>query len=496
MHNQVVLQASGLCKKFPGVQALDHVDFELKAGEVHVLVGENGAGKSTLVNLLTGVYSKDEGTIRLRGKQVDIRNPAHASKLGIAIIHQELNLLPYLTVGQNIFLGREPIKPSGMINWRVLYQKAKELCSELEIDLDVYKTVNELPIAKQQLVEIMKALSTNAEIIIMDEPSAVLTQKELTVLFKLIKRLKEKGVAIVYISHRIEEIWEIGDRITVMRDGRKITTVPMSEIDAKQLVSLMIGREPKAKTGKRKKKTSETLMRVHLQIPPMVKEVSFELRKGEILGVFGLAGSGRVEILNALFGLEKNAKGTITYAGKQVSIRNPRVAKKLGIGYLTADRKQEGLVLQMSVKDNICMVNPATIALGFISEKKKTETARNFIKRFNIRCSHLEQRVVSLSGGNQQKVVLSKWLNCQPQILLMDEPTRGIDVGAKEEVRELIDKLVDQGMSVILSSSELPEIFEMSDRILVTYCGEIVAEIPADQAKHDEVLLYAMSGGV
>lgn len=494
MAGKTILRATGLCKSFPGVKALDNVSFELKTGEVHVLVGENGAGKSTLVKILTGVYEKDAGLIEIEGEQIEIRSPAHASRLGVAIVHQEFNLQPYLTVGQNIFLGREPVRKNGLIDWPLLYKEVERLCTEFGISLDPYQIVNHLSIGEQQLVEIAKALSTKAKLIIMDEPSAVLTQNELRVLFKLIHRLKAEGVTIVYISHRLEEVWSIGDRLTVMRDGRVVLTVPLAKITMEEVVRAMIGREL-PRMEKPKRPADQQMLKVALEAPPVLKSVSFDLQKGHILGIFGLIGSGRTTILDALFGIEKKASATIVYQGQNVEINSPRIAKNLGITYVTSDRKQEGLVSLMSVKDNICLARPSTKALGFIDHEAQRGIVRRFVDRFAIRCSDTNAIVETLSGGNQQKVVLSKWLNCSPNLLLLDEPTRGVDIGAKQEIRGLIRELVDEGISVIWSSSELPEILEVSDELLVMYRGQIVLRAKPEEVEHDHVLLYAMNGG-
>ena len=483
----------GISKSFPGVKALDNVGFTVNEGEVRALVGENGAGKSTLMKILNGNYKKDEGQILIDGQEVNITNPQVADSLGITIIFQELNLVDDLSIAENIFAGRLA-KGMNLINWRKINQKAKELLLRIGFDADPKTIVGTLTVAEKQMVEIAKALSRNSRIILMDEPSATLTKKELDALFQIIRDLKAQGIAVIYISHRMEEIFEICETVTVMRDGQIIGTREVADVSSDELVKMMVGRELDSAFPKRDVKIGEEVMRVeNLCRKDRRQDVSFSLHEGEVLGIAGLVGAGRTEIMRAVFGVDYISKMNVYIRGKKVKIRTPAAAKKHGIAFLTENRKLEGLTLDFSVKSNIVSANLKSIRKGGITNKKaENDLADEYIAKTRIKTPTRDQKVGNLSGGNQQKVVVSKWLNSNPDILIMDEPTRGIDVGAKREIYEIINDLVAQGKAVILISSELPEVLGMSDRVLVMKDDAIVAELTGDDINAVEVMRYAL----
>ena len=489
----VFFEMRGISKSFPGVKALDNVGFTVNEGEVRALVGENGAGKSTLMKILNGNYKKDEGQILIDGQEVNITNPQVADSLGITIIFQELNLVDDLSIAENIFAGRLA-KGMNLINWRKINQKAKELLLRIGFDADPKTIVGTLTVAEKQMVEIAKALSRNSRIILMDEPSATLTKKELDALFQIIRDLKAQGIAVIYISHRMEEIFEICETVTVMRDGQIIGTREVADVSSDELVKMMVGRELDSAFPKRDVKIGEEVMRVeNLCRKDRRQDVSFSLHEGEVLGIAGLVGAGRTEIMRAVFGVDYISKMNVYIRGKKVKIRTPAAAKKHGIAFLTENRKLEGLTLDFSVKSNIVSANLKSIRKGGITNKKaENDLADEYIAKTRIKTPTRDQKVGNLSGGNQQKVVVSKWLNSNPDILIMDEPTRGIDVGAKREIYEIINDLVAQGKAVILISSELPEVLGMSDRVLVMKDDAIVAELTGDDINAVEVMRYAL----
>lgn len=493
----ILVSMEGIDKAFPGVQALDGCRFELLAGEVHALVGENGAGKSTLMKVLTGVYRKDAGRIVYQGQEVDIPNPRAAWEMGIGIIHQELNLIPHLTVAQNIFIGREPRRrPRFLLDEKELNERAQRLLESVNLDVDPRARVADLTIAKQQLVEIAKALSYNSQVLIMDEPTSALSDAEIQELFRIIRELKAKGVGIVYISHRMDEIKQICDRVTVMRDGRTIGTVNAQEVSVDQIVSMMVGREiyataqPAPNEG-----ASEVVLEVRsLSRGRAFQDVSFSLRKGEILGFAGLMGAGRTEVARAVFGADPIDSGEIYVNGKRVEIKSPADAVRLGIGYLPEDRKRHGLMLDLDVEANtiVATLQRYAAALGWVQKSKARREVQAYVEQLGVKTPGLEQRVRYLSGGNQQKVVLAKWLAKNCDILIFDEPTRGIDVGAKGEIYKLLNDLtVRQGKSVIMISSELPEILRMSHRIIVMCEGRITGELVAHEATEEAIMRLA-----
>lgn len=489
-----LLQMEHIGKVFPGVIALDDVEFELCQGKVHILLGENGAGKSTLMKILSGAYQKTAGRILLEGADIEIKSPGHAQALGISIIYQELNLVPYLSAGENIFLGREPTKIPGVVDFGELYGKAQMLLDGLGVEINAKTPVAELGIAQQQMVEVAKALSLDARILIMDEPTSSLTEQEIGQLFAAIRKLRDKGVAIVYISHRMEELFEIGDRVTVLRDGRYVGTHKLSDISKDELVQMMVGRQLTQQYPKRSANIGEEVLRVeNLAVKGKLNNISFSLRKGEVLGIAGLLGSGRTELARAIFGLERIASGSIHVKKKMRKIRSPQKAIDLGIGFLTEDRKMQGLVMLLSVKENISLPSVARLSrFGVMNTAEETEAAQRFVNDLRIKTPSLEQKVMFLSGGNQQKVVLSKWLCSHAEILIFDEPTRGVDVGAKVEIYELMNELTAKGVGIIMISSELPEILGMSDRILVMAQGTIAGQFLSAEANQEKILHCAL----
>ncbi|CAH0118377.1 MULTISPECIES: sugar ABC transporter ATP-binding protein [unclassified Paenibacillus] len=485
----------GIEKRFPGVHALDQCRFELKAGEIHALVGENGAGKSTLMKILTGVYRKDAGRIVYKGKEVDIPNTKAAQHLGIGIIHQELNLMPHLTVAQNMYIGREPRKAFKLfLDEKELNARVETLLKKMNVQLDPRIKVSELTVAKQQMVEIAKALSFDSEVLIMDEPTAALTDAEIEELFRIIRQLRENGVGIVYISHRMEELKRITDRITVMRDGCYIDTVPTKETSIDKIISMMVGRQIYTDSKPEiEDQARETVLEVkHLHAGSTLKDINFKLRKGEILGFAGLMGAGRTEVARAIFGADPIDSGEIYVHGNKVKIRNPHDAVRQGIGYLSEDRKRYGLIVDMNVKINNSMAAMKKFTIwGWVNKTKMRKTAAHFAEALKVKTPSVMQKVKFLSGGNQQKVVIGKWLTRDCDILIFDEPTRGIDVGAKSEIYKLLIDLVGQGKSLIVISSELPEVLRLSHRIIVMCEGRITGELDNKEATQEMIMKYA-----
>jgi len=494
MTESPVLEMRHIGKRFPGVVALDDVDFELRRGEVHVLLGENGAGKSTLMKILSGAYPKNAGNIILDSAEVEIRNPKHAQTLGISTIYQEFNLIPHLSVGENIFLGREPAHLPGVIDQRAMFQAARRALSDLGLALNPRKLVKELRVAEQQMVEVAKALSLDARILIMDEPTAALTEHEIVELFATIRRLKDKGVSIVYISHRLEELFEIGDRVTVLRDGRSVGTYGVREMSKAELIRLMVNRELTELFPKEKAPMGPEVLRVEgLTTQGGLKDITFALHKGEVLGIAGLLGAGRTELARAIFGLDKISSGGIYINGTLRKIGSPRSAINAGIGFLTEDRKSQGLVLPLSVERNLCLSSLDKFSKwGVMDTRQEKRAAGRYVTELRIKTPSLDQKVIFLSGGNQQKVVLSKWLCSQAEIFIFDEPTRGVDVGAKAEIYQLMNRLTASGVAIIMISSEMLEVLGMSDRILVMRGGQITGEFSADEATQERILQCAL----
>ena len=493
-----LLEMTGICKEFPGVTALDDVCLTLDSGEVLALLGENGAGKSTLVKILSGVYTMDKGQIKINGDIVDIRNVWDAMKLGIGIIHQELNLIPDLTVYENIFLGREKRNSvTKRIDKSYLKQESKKLLNRLGVDIDVERIVKTLSVAEQQMVEIAKVLSMDCRIIIMDEPTDALTTDEVQNLFKVIQALKCEGKGIILISHKIEEIMEIADRVEVLRDGKYIGTKVVAETSTDELIKMMVGRELKEKFPKVKVPVSDVVLEVrNLSVPGLLHDISFELRKGEVLGIAGLVGAGRTELGKTLFGVYRYS-GEIFVQGKKLNLTSTSAAIEAGIVYLTEDRKEEGLFLDKSVSYNMTLtiLKAFTRLLGKVDARREAQTVSDYVQRLRIKTPSISQTVENLSGGNQQKVLVGKWLMTQPKIMILDEPTRGIDVGAKVEIYNLINELKENGIAIIMISSELPEILGISDRILVMHEGRITGCLEDSEATQEKIMRYAISTG-
>ncbi|GIO96606.1 monosaccharide-transporting ATPase [Paenibacillus lautus] len=494
--SEVLIQMEGITKEFPGVLALNNCRFELLRGEVHALMGENGAGKSTMMKILTGVYQKDEGTIRYKGQPVELTNPKAAQDAGISMIHQELNLAPDLTVAQNIFIGREPRRKLRLfLDEQALNRQVKELFERMGLDMDPSIKVSELTVAKQQMVEIAKALSYNADVLVMDEPTAALSETEIEDLFRIIRQLRESRVGIVYISHRMDEIKRITDRITVMRDGQYIDTVSTAEVTTRDIISKMVGRQiyetskPERTAGER-----ETVLEViELNQGRTLKDINLTLKKGEILGIAGLVGAGRTELARAIFGADRIQSGEIRVHGRKVTIKGPHDAVRQGIGYLSEDRKRYGCVVDLDVKSNVAIASYGSFLRpgGWMNTARIREQAEVIVSRLKVKTPHVDQEVKFLSGGNQQKVVIGKWLTRDCDILIFDEPTRGIDVGAKSEIYRLLNNLTAQGKSIIMISSELPEILRMSHRVLVMCEGRITGELDQAEATQESIMHLA-----
>ncbi len=492
------VKMTGIDKSFGSNQVLKGAGFELRDGEVHALMGENGAGKSTLMKILTGVYTRDAGTVWVDGQEVVYKNPQEAEKAGIVFIYQELNVLFDLTVEENLFMGKEITKGFGICDRKAMRAKAKEVMDRVGVNIPVDAVMSDLSVGQQQMVEICKALMADAKVLIMDEPTAALTASETEGLFKVINSLREKGVSIVYISHRMEEIFELCDRITVLRDGTYVGTEVISEIDLDHIVQMMIGRTIGERFPKREATIGAEVLRVEgLTSGKLFKDVHFDVKAGEVLGVSGLMGAGRTEIMHAIFGNLPIDAGKVYIDGKEVNIKSPRQAIAAGIGFITEDRKVEGLLLEKSIAENIDIANLGKISNGFVLDKGKQDAiVKRGIDEFKIRCFGPDHECGNLSGGNQQKVVLAKWVYTDPKILILDEPTRGVDIGAKKEIYSIINQLAAKGVAVIMVSSELPEVLGMSDRIAVVHEGKITGIIDAAEADQAKVMTLATGGSL
>lgn len=490
-----VLQVKGLDKSYIGVHALDHVDFDLNEMEIHALLGENGAGKSTFMKILDGSVIKDEGRIFINGQEVNITNPHQAQQLGIGMVYQELSLILNLTVAENIFLGRWPRrKLFRSVDWRQIYRQSKEALKRLGVSIDVKERVNNLGMGERQLTEIARAISMNVKILLLDEPTSALSDEERERLFAMVRALKETGVSIIYVSHRLSEVPQICDRVTVLRDGKKIDTLPINQADESTLIRMMVGRNIGERFPKEKIQEGKEILRVkNLTINGRLNNLDLNLHQGEVLGIFGIMGAGRTEFARALFGIDKINKGDIFISGKRVSISSPENAIREGLGYLTEDR-QSGLLMRMAIPQNITLPSLKRFnKFGFLRHGDERKIARDYIENLGIHTPKLDQKVEFLSGGNQQKVALAKWLCSQSKILILDEPTRGIDVGAKIEVYRLINELSKCGVGIILLSSELPEVLNMSDRILVMSDGSFVGEFKGGEASQEDLLRSAVT---
>lgn len=495
MSSDIILEMADIEKSFGVVKALKGANFELKKGEVHALMGENGAGKSTMIKVLTGIYQIDSGKIIFNGNDVLYKSPKESQEAGISVVHQELNMMNQLTVAQNIFIGRESMKMKFFTNDHAINAKTKELFDMFNMNIEPTELVGNLTVGKQQMVEIVKAVSMDAKVVVFDEPTASLTEKEIEELFKIIKDLRSQGIAIVYISHRMDEIFDITDRITVMRDGEYIGQVVTADTAKDDLINMMVGRtvyEDPKQFSEVPKDAEVVLSAKHLNRGTDVLDVSFDLHKGEIIGFSGLMGAGRTEVARLIFGADQKDSGDVYVHGKKANIKKPEDAIKHGIGYLSEDRKQFGVVVGMSVADNI--VQPSLgnfISKGIINDQEIHQVSEEYVDTMNVKTSSTHQLLKNLSGGNQQKVVISKWLAQDSDILIFDEPTRGIDVGAKSEIYSLMNELVKEGKSIIMISSELTEILRMSDRIVVMCEGSKTKEIPIEEATQEKILHYA-----
>ncbi len=492
------IEMKGINKSFGTNQVLKNAGFFLKDGEVHALMGENGAGKSTLMKILTGVYTKDSGTVLVDGQEVSYKTPQEAEKAGIVFIYQELNVLFDLTVVENLFMGKEITKAFGVCDKKAMKEKALEVMQKVGVNIPVDAVMSELSVGQQQMVEICKALMVDAKVIIMDEPTAALTESETEGLFKVINSLRKKGVSIVYISHRMEEIFQLCDRITILRDGVYIDTKEIKDITMDDVVQMMIGREIGERFPKREVKIGEEIIKVeNLTSGKHFHDVSFSVRAGEVLGVAGLMGAGRTEIMQAIFGNLKKDSGKIFIEGKAVEIKNPRQAIAAGIGFITEDRKTEGLLLEKSIAENIEIANLGKVSNHNVLNKEKQEKlVKKGIEEFKVKCFGPWHECNNLSGGNQQKVVLAKWVYTDPKILILDEPTRGVDIGAKKEIYNIINELAAKGVAVIMVSSELPEVLGMSDRIMVVREGEVRGILDGKEADQAKIMTLATGGSL
>lgn len=486
-----ILELQNVTKTFPGVKALDQVNFQVKAGEVHALLGENGAGKSTLMKILAGKYIPDEGTIVLKGQAQRFSNPLDAKDKGIILIHQELSLVPGLTVAENIYLGSLPYKSLRRIDWKKLNNNASAILKELQCNFGPNDIVSHLSIANQQMVEIARALAFNPQIVVFDEPTSSLTEQEKTVLFKNIRRLREQGVALVYISHRMDEIFELSDRITVLRDGQYRGTLETNQTSEDEVTKLMIGRSLDDFSKEQTYSYGDEVLRVeNLSSTDLFENLSFSIRKGEIVGMYGLIGAGRSEVAETLFGLRKASTGSIYIEGQAVNITSSEQAVALGIGYVPEDRKEQGLILGMGGRNNMTLpqIN-AVQRFGFLQRFREQKIFSDYKDKLEIKTTGPNQAVVNLSGGNQQKIVIAKWLSTEPKLLILDEPTRGIDVGSKTEIHKLITDLAEQGYAILVISSEMPEVMRVSHRILTMYEGQVTNEFDAATVTEDDLIV-------
>lgn len=503
MDEQCIIELHNITKEFPGVKALDSIDLKVRRGEIHAVCGANGAGKSTLMKIISGAQSATSGKMLFNGREVKLKSTKEATELGISMIYQEFNLIPYLSIAENIFIGRLPLNKYGLVDWKRLNEEARKHLNKVNLDIDPLVLISQLSVGEAQLVEIAKCLSLNSKVIIMDEPTAALTEKEIEYLFNNVKELRNSNISILYISHRLDEIFEIADRITVFRDGKYITTRDVSETSHDELVRLMIGKDIQGMYPEKPKTrdNNKVILAVdHFTLKGHVKDVSLLLREGEILGIAGLMGSGNIALGKALSGYYSRYSGEVTVKGKMVKIKDPITAIKNGIACVSDDRKQEGLVLIQSVRENITAASVSELIMSafwpFINKTKEKDIVYRQIKRLNIKVSSSEQIAGLLSGGNQQKVVFAKNLEINPDILILNEPTRGIDIGAKAEIYQIMRELTTRGIGILLISSEIPELIGMSDRIIVMKEGRIVKEFKQNEMTQASVLHYAAGGNV
>jgi rhamnose transport system ATP-binding protein len=491
--NDPIVELSGIVKQFGGVQALKGVDFSLFPGEVHALVGENGAGKSTLVKILAGIYRPDAGVVKVGGDVVELRSPTQAQDLGIAVVQQEPMMFPDLDVAENVFMGRHPRDRFGRVDWKRMYREVDQLLASLDVSLSSHAPVQGLSVAEQQLVEIAKALSLQARVLVLDEPTAALSAHEVEELFAIVRQLRERDVAILFVSHRLEEVFMIADRLTVFRDGAHIITAPVSEMTTDEIIKHMVGRELSNLFPKGTTEIGKVVLEVrHLTRTGVFSDVNFELHQGEILGLAGLVGAGRTEVAQVLFGIDHAEGGEIVLNGKKIRIRSPQQAMEYGIAYVPEDRHLHGLVMNFSIASNVTLAILNQVSrLGLVDPRRERRIAGEYSSQLSVRSEGVEQLVNALSGGNQQKVVLGKWLATNPSVLILDEPTRGIDVGAKAEVHRIISDLAAKGLAIILISSELPEVLAMADRVVVLHEGRISGTFSRSDATQERVMFAA-----
>lgn len=489
------VEMTGIDKSFSGNKVLHGVNLTVNKGEVHALMGENGAGKSTMIKILSGVYTRDKGEVKVASQPVVFKTPKDAEEHGINIIHQELNIIPDLTVSQNMFLGKElTYGKSGMLNKREMKRATKQSLLELGVDnISPDETAGNLSVGQQQMIEIARALATQSELIVMDEPTAALTDREIDSLFEVIHSLRERGVSIIYVSHRMEEIFKICDRITVLRDGQYIGTENIKETSFDEIVRMMVGRELGERFPTRNAAIGDIVFEVkNLKLDGIFNDINFHVKAGEILGIAGLMGAGRTEILETIFGYRKKNKGIIELNGQPLNISHPLDAVKNGIAFISEDRKDKGLVIDASIRENVALTNLKSISTsGIVSRSKERQLVDNLVKRLHVRMAHRNQEVKRLSGGNQQKVVIAKWIGIEPQVLLLDEPTRGVDIGAKKEIYSIMNELSERGVAIVMISSELPEVLGVSDRIMVVHEGEITRKLLREEADQEKIMLAA-----
>ncbi|MDF2613687.1 MAG: D-xylose transporter ATP-binding protein [Clostridia bacterium] len=495
MDKNLLLDVKGISKSFPGVKALSDVSFSVETGEVHAIVGENGAGKSTLMNILSGGYGPDEGSVFFQGKELKLKNTRDAQESGIAMIHQELSLAPHLSIMENIYIGRLETNKLGYVNYKKMAEKCKLQLECIGIrDIDPRRKVKDLSVSQMQMVEIAKALSLEAKLLIMDEPTSSLTSSETEMLIAIINSLKASGVSILFISHRMEEVFRISDKITILRDGQYIKTIEKKDAEVKQVLSLMVGREfDKAYNRAKNVFTGKPILEVKgLRDKSRIKDISFEVHPGEVVAITGLVGAGRTEVIQTIFGVNKKIEGEILVDGKKVNIKSPIDAIKLGIGLIPEGRKTQGLCLDMTVRENISMSNLQIQDHKHMMDlKQEISNAEEYIQKLSIKTPGMEQKIKYLSGGNQQKAIISRWLLNKPKILFLDEPTHGVDIGAKSEIYEIIDELSKSGVGIVLISSELPEVLMLADRILVMHEGMIKGELGHHEATQENIMEYA-----
>ncbi|KXF79067.1 D-ribose transporter ATP-binding protein [Paramesorhizobium deserti] len=493
-NSEFLLEVEGVRKTFPGVIALDDVSFRLRRGSVHALMGENGAGKSTLMKIIAGIYTPDSGSFKLRGNEIELNSPLDALENGIAMIHQELNLMPYMTVAENIWIRREPKNAFGFVDHRALREKTEELFSRLNIRIDPEINVGELSVANRQMVEIAKAVSYESDVLIMDEPTSALTEREVEHLFEIIRALKAEGKGIVYITHKMNELFEIADEVSVFRDGHYIGTHKADEVTRDDIIRMMVGREITQMFPKEEVPIGDVVLSVkNLTLKGVFHDISFDVRAGEILGLAGLVGSGRSNVAEALFGVTPATSGEISINGRAIDVKTPAIAMRHGMAFLTEDRKDTGCFLVLDILENMQMavLRDRYVKRGFVSEAEVARECERMREALRIKTPDLNERIENLSGGNQQKVLIGRWLLTRPRILILDEPTRGIDVGAKAEIHRLITKLASEGVAVIMISSEMPEVLGMSDRIMVMHEGRVTGFLDRAEASQVKIMELA-----